>query len=264
MDLEIIDLVKKINNKSGKFVQGQNCVDHDVCDGKCCYCSNDVPKILVLYYIDHGLAKKDDFQISNTLLYRVKVNPKTKRCVFFNPKINGCILHSLKIKPPQCCIYPIKFKKEDHICKNNYSFKISPDKKAEIQDLFQRYMLLAFDEYRSLFSKEAITKRIQKTLPEQIKNMRPKEVHALEDDLEVLKMVKNSNGHLDLLDWCEETPCDFFYFNCPKICDSIQKRLLNFLERALPEFNKKNVFSGRYKLNRLREFANKPSIQNNE
>ena len=98
MSNKILQLVSEINDLALKAIKGPMCIDPKFCTGACCFCSNEVPKILVDYYIENNIAKKTDFKVSDLLCYRILIKNKYNRCSLFDFKKNGCKIFKSNIE----------------------------------------------------------------------------------------------------------------------------------------------------------------------
>jgi len=113
-----------------------------VCNGDCCSIKIDVPKILAEEYIKRGYAIKKDFIRSDVFSFKLRFDNEKRKCFLYDKKINGCLVHSSGIKPPQCWIYPIfggpnfsNPENKDISCKKQMDGKLSILKKLKKQKL---------------------------------------------------------------------------------------------------------------------------------
>ncbi|MBY8984901.1 MAG: hypothetical protein KGD65_07540 [Candidatus Lokiarchaeota archaeon] len=237
------DVVKKFNKLMSSAIEGPNCLD--ICHGDCCSIKIDIPKILAEEYIKRGFAKKSDFVRSDVFSFKLRFDEKKAKCFLFDKSINGCLVHTSGIKPPQCWIYPTNFTNPENkeiSCKRAKGWKIiNFDKSKEAEDLLQYYIFLcsleAKKEIRKI--KKRLSSSISKSiLKESLKNTPPHEISGFRDTWEYISILLAEGFSLQLKKYCQTTnkQCDFL--ECNSVCDKVMLDLTNFLQQNLYDYIK--------------------------
>jgi hypothetical protein len=253
MESNIIDLVQRINHFSAENIVGPGCIDPEKCLGNCCNTSPDIPKILAQEWVNRGLATVDFFLRTDTLAFRPRINPDTRRCVCFDPEVNGCSLHQHNLKPPQCCLYPIEiadmpqnpykdkgtFTQPENIncaghpCRKGYVFTVDASKLAQLEELLAEYFTLTFAESAALKSPSEILEHLQTLLDQTRSSITPNKFIGIKDCLDGYHPLFSVQPAYDLLTLCEELNLGCDYFTCTKICETQAENLKKKLATAL-------------------------------
>lgn len=235
------DIVKKFNILMNSAIEGPNCLD--ICHGDCCSIKIDIPKILAEEYIKRGFAKKSDFVRSDVFSFKLRFDEKKAKCFLYDKSINGCLVHTSGIKPPQCWIYPTNFSNPENkeiSCKRAKGWKIiDSDKSKEAEDLLQYYIFLCSLEAKS--EMKNIKKRLSSSISENIlkeslKNTPPHEISGFRDTWDYISILLAEGFSLQLKKYCQTTnkQCDFL--KCNSVCDKVILDLINFLQQNLYDY----------------------------
>ena len=244
-------------------IDGPNCLG--VCNGDCCSIKIDVPKILAREYIKRGYAVKKDFIRSDIFSFKLRFDDEKRKCFLYDKKINGCLVHSSGIKPPQCWIYPTNFSNledKEISCKKASGWKIIDSEKAkEAEDLLKYYVFLcqleAKSEIRSIM--ERVSKSLSNgTLKSLLKSTPPSQISGFKDSWDSFTILPSEGISLQLKKFCQrynkmcETGKQNF-MECTSICDKVSFAVIDFLQQNLDNYvNKKGAdVTGEYLLNEL-------------
>jgi hypothetical protein len=256
------DVVKKFNTLMSSAIEGPNCLD--ICHGDCCSIKIDIPKILAEEYIKKGFAKKNDFIRSDVFSFKLRFDEKKAKCFLFDTTINGCLVHTSGIKPPQCWIYPTNFSNPDNkeiSCKRANGWKIvDSERSKEAEELLQYYIFLckleAKNEIRNI-KKRLSNSLSKKGLEKLLKNTPPHKISGFRDTWDCFTILHSEGYSLQLKKYCQETnkQCDFL--NCSSVCDSVSSDLINFLQQNLYDYIKSSDYGpdidGEYPIIKLKK-----------
>lgn len=255
-------------------IEGPNCIDPHICKGDCCSIKIDVPKVLAKEYIRRGYAEINDFIRSNTFSFQLRFSGKTGKCFLFDKEINGCSIHNSGIKPPQCWIYPTGFsnpEKKEIKCKKVSGWKIKYPKKAiKAEELLQTFILLCkieakkelkFIKKRLNNSDNTISQNKLFSLEEDLRRIAPSRLGGFKDLWEHIGLLPAEGFSLQTKKICllYKKNCKYLvdnFINCPKICETIATKLVDFLQQNLLLYIKKNDsdINGEYPLYKLFTF----------
>jgi len=235
------NVVKKFNTLMSSAIDGPDCLD--ICHGDCCSIKIDIPKILAEEYIKKGFAKKSDFIRSDVFSFKLRFDEKKAKCFLFDKNINGCLVHTSGIKPPQCWIYPTNFSNPDDkkiSCKRANGWKIiDSDKSKEAEELLQYYIFLckleAKNEIRNI--KKRISSSIsEKILKKSLKNISPHEISGFRDTWDCISILLADGFSLQLKKYCQSTNIQCDFLKCSSVCDKVSTDLINFLQQNLYDY----------------------------
>ncbi|MFX1292239.1 MAG: hypothetical protein ACFFAG_14905 [Promethearchaeota archaeon] len=244
-------------------IEGPNCLE--VCNGDCCSIMIDVPKILAKEYIERGYAVKKDFIRSDIFSFKLRFDDTKRKCFLYDKKINGCLVHSSGIKPPQCWIYPTNFsnsEKKEISCKKAKGWKIIDSAKTEeAENLLKYYVFLcqleAKSEIRNL--KERVAKSLGNgSLKSLLKSTPPSRISGFKEGWDCFTVLPSEGISLQLKKFCQrynETclTATQNFMECTSICDKVSDAISSFLQQNLCNYvNKKgpNV-AGEYLFNEI-------------
>ena len=249
------EIVKKFNNLMKTTIEGPNCTDPTICHGDCCSIQIDVPKILAKEYINQKIAQKEDFIRSDIFSFKLRFDENTRKCFLFDKNINGCSVHKMGIKPPQCWIYPTKFLIQDGKvvkCKRSDGWRIKNTEKAkQAGAVLQKYNFLCQLEAKKEL--DLIKDRIrnsnnkefqEKNLIKKIQNISPKELAGFKDSWKSILPLSAEGVSLQIKKFCTKynRVCELIpdnFLECNQICKIIAHKLLDFLENNLYIYIKK-------------------------
>jgi len=267
---QILNIINKYNNLMAEAIISPNCTDPNICHGDCCYIQIDIPKVLAEYYIKQKIATKQYFKRGNVFNFVINVREKDSKCIFFDDKLNGCKLHSLRMKPPQCWIYPTGFhqslnsntkqnesnsfeilnmdidKISGNKCKRIGGWKIIDEKKiSEARKLLDEYLKYSLDEFKQDHTDQEVLKRIE-NLRDYLKDVTPSLIVGVIDCCGTFKPLYAEGKTLVLKKVCKkfclsnvkENELEV-YLNCSKMCNSMidfiinacKKNILNLINR---------------------------------
>ncbi len=232
----ILDHINAINQLAREAISGTNCLDPQVCLGACCYSSQEITFTCAKTLIDSNRATKSDFIRSDTLAFRIRLKPETKRCSFFDPKLNGCTIFESNLRPAQCCVFPIRFDHEVHHCRKNKSFFISQKAKSELEKLMAKYIDLAREEAKYLESEECIAQRLNSTFKSAILLTPPKNVFGVKDLFDEYHPLIKPQISFAILECCNIDGCEKVYEQCEGVCVRVAALLIHDLTKALRKF----------------------------
>ena len=246
-------------------IKGPNCVDF--CHGDCCSIKINVPKILAKEYIEKGYANKEDFIRSDVFSFQLRFDDDKGKCFLYNKNINGCLVHTSGIKPPQCWIYPTNFSNLDLkeiSCKRASGWKIiDPEKTHNAEEYLEYYVFLCKLEAKKELKK--IRKRInssnsKKLLKELLMKTAPSRIAGFKDNWDYISLLPAEGISLQLKKLCRELNqnCDKEFLECSSICEKICEKILS-LQQNLNLFVKMNGpdTEGKYPFIKLFEFWGK-------
>lgn len=228
---EIFHLIYQINSQL-KPISSPDCTNPHVCRGNCCYTSPDIPRTLAYRYIEEKWASFQDFELSNTLEIRLKINPETKRCVFFDPHINGCKIHHTNFQPPQCSLYPYREKGQIHKCRKDYAFRYDSAQISCIIALFEKYYQLCIAEFNLAISKSSIQNQIHTQLLTELMSCKPSRLEYIKETVAGFELKKSSKLCYNCIEYCNDISCGKDYEDCSQICLPLR----NLLEKDVVTF----------------------------
>ena len=234
----LLNHIRAINKKCSSCVSGTNCLDPNICRGACCYSSQEISYSGAKALIDADFAQKSDFIRSDTLAYRIRLTPETKRCVFFDPDLNGCRIFSSNLRPAQCCVFPIQFNKSEHYCRMEKAFFIETENKLELQEVTNKYIDLAREEALFLESKEIILQKLNVRFRSELRKLAPKHVFGAKEIFDEIVPLTKSQISFSVMDYCNIHGCDTIYDQCLGVCEPVISLLIKDLIPALREFIK--------------------------
>lgn len=257
IEKELVEICRQINQLALGTIKGPECIKLDICDAKCCKITPDIPMALVKEYIRLFCANKEDFTKSNTLVARIKLNPSTNRCIFYNQGLNGCSLHSLQLKPPQCVIYPVKLDNKEHRCKKGFPHEVSDEKLIQINALFDNFFRLAREEYSRLRKKENWICNFNDIFLEALKFTPPSKIVGFKDLLGEICTITSQNYALEVINYCNEHPCERVYEECQGVCDVVGRRILDDFILLYDYYNEKEDSRDEFYLANLEDVRRK-------
>lgn len=252
--MDILTIIREFNSLMASAIQGPNCIDEKICHGDCCHIHIDIPKILAEYYIDNKLATKDDFIRGEIFAFALAVRPENSKCVFYDKQLNGCLLHSSGMKPPQCWIYPTGFNNEigeekqfaddgTIKCKRSSGWWVKDtDKTKKAHQLLQDYIKYSEHELLEENSQSKIKERFN-SLRVSFSKTAPKKIAGLVDQWDHFSPLYAEGTCLKLKRYCDrinhkDQQCIFL--ECNKVCDDVLNHLVEDLEKEIIEYIKKN------------------------
>jgi hypothetical protein len=226
---------------------GPNCLE--ICNGDCCSIKIDVPKVLAEEYIKRGYGKEKDFIRSDVFSLKLRFDEETGKCFLFDKILNGCLVHTSGIKPPQCWIYPTNFTNLEYkiiSCKKATGWEIINSEQArQAEELLEYYVFLCHLEAKN--EVKAIKNRLNDTLKKEslkilLKSTPPRQLAGFEDTWDCITTLSAQGVSLQMKKFCKQfnTKCDFDYFECESICDKVSEGLLVFLQQNLFKLVEKN------------------------
>ena len=255
-------------------IEGPNCIDPHICKGDCCSIKIDVPKVLAKEYIKRGYASVNDFIRSNIFSFQLRFNEKTGKCFLFDKEKNGCLIHNSGIKPPQCWIYPTGFsnpENKDISCKKVAGWKIKYPKKArKAEELLQKYKFICKIEAKK--ESKGISKRLGNLvngvpsknigfLLKELRKIAPINLGGFKDQWNHLSLLSAEGLSLQMKKFCflYKKNCKYLiddFINCPNICETIEVKLVEFLQQNLTAYikNEGADINGEYPLYKLFSF----------
>ena len=257
------EVVRRFNLLMKSAIEGPNCLN--VCNGDCCSIRIDVPKLLAKEYIKRGYAVKKDFIRSDVFSFKLRFDDEKRKCFLYDKKINGCLVHSSGIKPPQCWIYPTNFSNledKEISCKKATGWKIINSEKAkEAEDLLKYYVFLCQLEAKSELKsiKERISKSLSNgSLKSLLKNTHPSQISGFKDSWDSFTILPSEGISLQLKKFCQRynKECEAVtqnFMKCTSICDKVSEAIIDFLQQNLYNYvNKKGAdIEGEYLFNEL-------------
>lgn len=246
-------------------IDGPNCVE--LCHGDCCSIKIDVPKILAEEYIKKGYADKEDFIRSDVFSFQLRFDDVKGKCFLYNKDINGCLVHTSGIKPPQCWIYPTNFSNpdlKDISCKRANGWKIIDQEKTQkAEEYLEYYMFLCKLEAKKELKK--IYMRINSSnskilLKKLLIRNAPSRIAGFKDNWDHISLLPAEGMSLQLKKFCMEfnKNCNREFLDCSSICEKIGEKIL-LLQQNLVLFVKTNGpdTEGKYPFIKLFEFWEK-------
>ncbi len=246
MELEkqekILTLIKQINIFAQTKIQAPDCIHIEDCTANCCYTTPNLPKILVLKLIKLKLAEEDDFTKSDTLAYRIKLNPITSRCKFYDPELNGCKLHKFQIKPPQCALYPLHERNPAQKCRLGYKFEIKPTDYHRLINLFNEYYDLAREEFYKINNEKFFKANLNSCFSRSISQIPPCKFLGIQELITEYEIKISQKPNFLLMPLCEAQECNTPFFECKSICFPIQKSLQDYYLKYFEKIKEKGIF----------------------
>jgi len=252
-------------------IEGPNCIDPQICKGDCCSIQIDFPKVLANEYIRRGYADTNDFIRSNVFSFYLRFDVTTGKCFLFDKEINGCSIHNSGIKPPQCWIYPTGFSNPENkpiMCKKVGGWKIKDIGKAkQAEKLLQTFIFLceieAKKELKSIQdrlndSDDIVSKNSLYSLKKELKKIPPSSLGGFKDLWEHISILPAEGLSLQMKKFCVQNnkDCELLvdnFMKCPNICETIANKLVEFLQKNLIAYVKKEDgdVNGEYPLYKL-------------
>lgn len=259
-----LEKVRQFNRLMAKSIEGPDCIDERVCDGRCCYIHIDVPKFLAEYHVEQGNARMEDFIRGNVFSFQLAVTDDKAKCVFFDENLNGCALHSTEMKPPQCWIYPTGFSNEPGIekkfdengkikCKTADGWWIMDEyavKQAE--KIFKSYVEFCRKEAKFENSEDEVLKRLEH-IWDLFRQTPPQTVAGLRDSWDSFKILQAEGMSLRMKKYCNEIKGkeEKRYFKCEHACRSVSSLITERIKERLPQYIEKVGFKRDYTLQEL-------------
>ncbi|UYP45659.1 hypothetical protein NEF87_001944 [Candidatus Lokiarchaeum ossiferum] len=234
----LLSLILNINKKCTSSISGTNCLDSEVCQGACCYSSQEISFAGAKALIEANLAQKSDFIRSDTLAFRIRLSPETKRCIFFDPNLNGCKIFHSNLRPAQCCVFPIQFDKTKHQCRMQKEFFIETADKMELKETTDRYIDLAREEALFLESEDKISQKFNISFISELRDIPPKHLFGVKEIFDEFHPLVKSKISFSLMDFCNIHGCDTIYEQCSGVCDQVINLLISDFVPALRQFIK--------------------------
>jgi len=264
-------IIKRYNLLMKNAIEGPDCTNPDNCRGDCCSIKINVPKVLATEYIKHGFAAKMDFIRSDVFSFKLRFDNNSRKCFLFDKNLNGCLVHTSGIKPPQCWIYPTNFSnphQKDIKCKKLTGWKIiNTEKASEAENLLEKYKFLcqleAKKELKNIKDRLGFMNS-KKTfnLTESIKSVAPSSLGGFKDTWDTIQILPAEGLSLQMKKYClkHRKKCKYLtdnFFDCNSICDPISKNLVFFLDKYLHQFIKEHGpdSNGEYPLFRLFDYV---------
>ncbi|MHA1728309.1 MAG: hypothetical protein ACTSWY_06215 [Promethearchaeota archaeon] len=267
---KILKKIKLFNELMDSAIVGPNCTDPNICHSDCCHIMIDIPEVLAQYYIDIGVASEDSFVRGDVFSFKISVNTKSSKCVFFDREINGCLLHKTKMKPPQCWIYPTgfllrkpsesmdnttkllskfngkKFTEDETVkCKRASGWKITDEEKTqEASKIFEEYIKFSKKEFLESNSRKNIISRLN-NFQEKLLKLPPSSIAGLKDGWNEYIPLSAEGISLKLKNICEKV-CrkkdsgKINYFQCDRICKEVAHKISQNLPNEVLHYIKKN------------------------
>ena len=235
-------------------IEGPDCINPSNCRGACCSIKIDVPKVLAKEYIRRGLASKSDFIRSDVFSFQLRLDEISSKCFLFDKSINGCKVHNLGIKPPQCWVYPTGFSNSqtgEIKCKKLGGWRIiDPQKTNKAENLLNKYNFLCQIEAKKEIRK--INKRLNRkerrkksksiiSLLDLIKNVAPCKLGGFKDMWDSFQILSAEGLSLQMRKFCLKynSSCAFLpddFFECRFICDKVAEELIQYFSRYLYQY----------------------------
>ncbi len=239
------NIVKKFNSLMASAIQGPNCTDPNLCKGDCCSIEIDVPKVLAQEYIKRGYALESDFIRSDVFTFKLRFDEHTRKCFLFDPKLNGCNVHTTGIKPPQCWIYPTKFKAKDNSdikCKKLGGWRIINSEKTKMaEDLLKYYNFLCQLEANKEL-KGVKSRIISSNIETKMRSIPPSHLGGFIDKWKGIDILSAEGISLQMKKFCSKFnhSCNHIkekrFLDCTLICEKIADMLKSYIIKKLPNF----------------------------
>ncbi len=219
---------------------GPNCVDPAQCRGDCCSIMIDVPRVLVDLYLDQGWITPAELRRGGPFAFRLGVSDQTAKCVFFDPRLNGCRVHFTGFKPPQCWIYPTGFAKGEKTCKKGYAWDlIDADKAAKAEQLLEEYKAFSLNEVQS--EVPLLKSGWNATRPElgkKLKSIPPARFLGMTWVRDGLQPLDAAGYSLQIKAICESSGrgCTMDFMECGAMCEHVVEAILGRYESHLDLF----------------------------
>jgi len=225
-------------------VDGPDCTDPDLCHSDCCHIMIDVPRFLVDYYISSKLAKESDFVRGDVFCFKIAINSKMSRCVFYSRELNGCRIHRTMMKPLHCWIYPTgfdpnpsddkKFADDGTImCKKSKGWRILDEKKAlKASKILDKYVNHCREEFLLENSEDKIKQRL-KNIRQKIELFAPKSIAGFKDGIYEFEPLQSEGISLKLKKICDQfckNGNNLDYFECKNTCETVAEKVILFLK----------------------------------
>lgn len=184
---------------------------------------------------------------SQQQVFRLKINPLTKRCIFFNIVENKCDIYTSRLIPPQCSTYPISTGKCKNQCRNNYFFELNESICEELDSLKKDYLSYTQVEYENEYTKDAILERFNQDFISLAKKIPPSKMIGIKDGLNGMKPITETDFSWDMTYYCDiNKECNQEYSSCPSICDSCLKDTIPRLAEMIYQYIQKNFARDEY------------------
>ena len=247
----ILDLIQLINSRARTLTKGPDCLDPRMCNAKCCYTTPDLPKTLVDHYIQKKWMTINQCELSNTMEYRLKLNSETRRCTFYDLHLNGCLIHATEMKPPQCTLYPFKERESKHICRNQQEFFFDKTQMPSLMQAFDTYFNLAEQEFKENASPTNIRKKLQQEILPTLKTHKPTEIEGMQENTAGFHVHFSTNRSYEGLDYCDSIPCDNYYEDCPRVCNTFVDQVIEDLITSVCSRKANHQITDEYRLHSL-------------
>ena len=164
------------------------------------------------------------------MLFRSQVNLHNLRCIFYDKQINGCSLHQSGMKPPQCWVYPTGLDPDSvkTMCKKADGWRIiNPHVIQVCKKILEQYIISCKDEAARLNTSDILVSKIPDCLLALEKELKPSEMAGILLENENFTVLKGEGFNMGLKSICDSHNCGQNYFECTKICSSINKMLVS-------------------------------------
>jgi Fe-S-cluster containining protein len=219
---------------------GPNCVDPAQCRGDCCSIMIDVPRVLVDLYVDQGWITSAELRRGGPFAFRLGVSDQTAKCVFFDPRLNGCRVHFTGFKPPQCWIYPTGFAKGEKICKKGYTWDlIDGDKAVKAEQLLEEYKAFSLEEVQGEVARlKAGWAKSRPALSNKLKSIPPARFLGMTWVRDGLQPLDAAGYSLQIKGICESSggTCAKDFMECGAMCELVVEAILSRYENRLDLF----------------------------
>jgi Fe-S-cluster containining protein len=238
---QIIELIKYINSHCVSNLRGVNCTDSTVCNGSCCYSSQEIPKILAEEYQKMNLISELDVLRSQQQLFRLKINPITNRCIFFDINQNHCKIYNTRLIPPQCANYPLSTEKYQNQCRKHHTFQMDEEKGRLLDKLKKEYINFTQEEFEQEYSESAIRSRFKIEFIQEMRMNMPSKIIGIKDALNGMKPIVSEHFSWEMLQFCDNTKdCNQDYTYCPSICENCLKYLIPLITEKIYRYIQNN------------------------
>lgn len=248
---KIVKIVKSFNSLIPNTIQGPNCINPDICKGDCCFIHMNLPKALAQELIKENYAQSEDFIRGSTFSFQTQVDLNKLRCVFFDEQINGCRLHTTKLKPPQCWMYPTGLDPNTAVtnCKKAEGWAIIDQEKAKkLQDLLNTYVTLSKTESIQENNPVNIRKRLNKMHSDLLPKLPPYKIAGIIDGWDKFSLWKSPSYSFAMQKMCLKQECTKKYLQCDQVCSAVLQAVYDFFNEFLPQYIQENGFRREYSL----------------
>jgi len=236
----ILTVIQRYNDLMRDNTLGPDCVDPAKCRGDCCSIMIDVPRVLVELYLSQKWLAAENLRRGGPFAFRLGVSDSTAKCVFFNPRINGCGVHFTGFKPPQCWIYPIGFTKGEKTCKKGYTWDIiNAEKAREAEILLEDYKAFSIEEAREEVPRlKAGWATLRLIIAGKMKTIPPSRFLGMTWGFEGLQPLDGAGFSLQIKAICTEVlpECQKHFMECPSMCERVVDTIIERYESHLDLF----------------------------